>query len=332
MRVSLVLIVSAIASAGAFTVPSSLKKQKTAPASFAPLVHGKTAVFLSENHDNNDNQVSKALDLQNTLNKITTTTTMTTCGLMTWLATSEMAGAAAGPDWGIFEGRTGSILHPIVMGSLFAMSLYTAFLGFQWRRQRTLGDDISSLKAKLPKLPTDYKTIQEAIDSGEEMEPKYLSELQAAIPVEQEIQALTAERKQLSSQNNRDQHYTQGAWIAFFGTLFAIEVCVTECMYVHFDVVGIYTTCCRIPHSLFLYTVIPGTTQYVCQGWKTLSRTTPLCRCRFGGLLGSCRGMRPLHAKGQRYGSQSSYCGQCVWPSSLCLASDIGTSHSVQGT
>lgn len=209
MRVSLVLIVSAVATAGAFTVPS-LRKQK--PASFA-LVRGKTALFMSES-DDKDNQ-DKMFDFPtlspNTLNKITASS------LMTWLAASEMAGAA-GPDWGIFEGRTGSILHPIMMGSLFATSLYTAFLGFQWRRQRTLGDEISSLKAKLPKIPSDYKTIQQAIDSGE---MENLSELQAAIPIETEIQELTAERK--SSQNNRDKHYTQGAWIAFFGTLFAIE-------------------------------------------------------------------------------------------------------------
>jgi predicted lipid-binding transport protein (Tim44 family) len=220
MRVSLVLIVSAVATAGAFTVPS-VRKQK--PASFAfALVHGKTALFMSES-DDKDNQ-DKTFDFPtlspNTLNKITASS------LMTWLAASEMAGAA-GPDWGIFEGRTGSILHPIMMGSLFATSLYTAFLGFQWRRQRTLGDEISSLKAKLPKIPSDYKTIQQAIDSGD---MENLSELQAAIPIETEIQELSAERKQLSSQNNRDKHYTQGAWIAFFGTLFAIEVCDTECV------------------------------------------------------------------------------------------------------
>ena len=29
---------------------------------------------------------------------------------------------AAGPDWGLFEGKTGSLLHPIMM---FAMATYT---------------------------------------------------------------------------------------------------------------------------------------------------------------------------------------------------------------
>jgi hypothetical protein len=231
MRVSLALIVSAIVSAGAFIVPSqSLKKQK--PASFA-LIHGngKAELLLSKSDSDDKNNKVMAFDVCTfSPNKMiaTSPSVMT----MTWLATSEMAGAAAGPDWGIFEGRTGSILHPISMGTLFAMSLYTAFLGFQWRRQRTLGDEISSLKGTLPKIPSDYKTIQEALASGEIMEESLAKELQAAIPIETKIQELTAERKQLSSQNNRDKHYTQGAWIAFFGTLFAIVVCYcyTECV------------------------------------------------------------------------------------------------------
>lgn len=206
MRISLVLIASGFASAGAFTSPP-LKK----PASFA-VRHGKTTSFLPQQHDDK----ADVFDFPKSPGRFTK---FTASSLMTWLATSSMA-AADSPDWGIFEGRTGSILHPITMGSLFGLSLYTAYLGFQWRRQRTLGDEISSLKKQLPKLG-DFKTIQQAIDSGE---MENVAELQAAIPIEKQIQDLTEERKELASQNNRDKHYTQGSWIAFLGTLFAIEV------------------------------------------------------------------------------------------------------------
>jgi len=132
---------------------------------------------------------------------------------------------AAGPDWGIFEGRTGSLLHPIAMGSMALFSLYTGFLGLQWRRQRTMGDEISTLKATMPNLGG-AKTIAEAItnaESAEDVDSALVAKLKGAIPVEKEVAALMAERKELSSQGNRDKHFNQGALLAFIGTAFAIE-------------------------------------------------------------------------------------------------------------
>jgi len=220
MRFSTVLIASSLVSlAGAFAPAPFLQK----PATLTARTASTTARFLSENQNDDDTVKSllntasankNSYDLSSTFGKTTA------ASLISWLATTGVA-SAAGPDWGIFEGRTGSILHPIMMGSLFGLSLYTAFLGFQWRRQRTLGDDISALKKQMPSLGS-YKTIQEALNSGE-MESEEAS-LKAALPIEKEINDLTAERKELASQGNRDQHYTQGAWIAFLGTAFAIEV------------------------------------------------------------------------------------------------------------
>ena len=53
---------------------------------------------------------------------------------------------ADSPDWGLFEGKTGSLLHPAMMGSLFLLSLSTGWKGWQWRRQRELGGEIQELK------------------------------------------------------------------------------------------------------------------------------------------------------------------------------------------
>jgi hypothetical protein len=132
---------------------------------------------------------------------------------------------AAGPDWGIFEGRSLSLLHPVMMGSMLIFSLYTAFLGFNWRRQRTMGDEISTLKKSLPKFSE--SSLSEAIagaKAADTVDSALVSKLQAALPIESEISTLTAERKELSSQNNKDRHFNQGSLLALIGTSFAIEV------------------------------------------------------------------------------------------------------------
>jgi hypothetical protein len=41
------------------------------------------------------------------------------------------------------------------MGSLFAATGWAGWLGWQWRRTRTIGDDIKALKAQLPKPAAD---------------------------------------------------------------------------------------------------------------------------------------------------------------------------------
>jgi hypothetical protein len=73
--------------------------------------------------------------------------------LARWSTTPLTANAAnAAPDWGLFAGRTASLIpvYPLTMGSLLAFALYTAYLGFQWRRQRTLGNEINALQLTLP--------------------------------------------------------------------------------------------------------------------------------------------------------------------------------------
>lgn len=233
MRVSLVLLGSCLVGlAGAFSpTPSSLSCSNTVGSKnlklIAPPRDSLALRFASLNNSDNDSDdvspdIHNKFDLSSTFSKTASTT------LISWLATTGMASADS-PDWGLFEGRTGSILHPITMGGLFGLSLYTAYLGFQWRRQRTLGDEISSLKKQMPNLGS-YKTIQEALDSGE-MDSSEEAQLKAAIPVEKEMNDLTAERKELASQGNRDKHYLQGTIIAFLGTVFAIEVSLFDRMF-----------------------------------------------------------------------------------------------------
>ena len=56
---------------------------------------------------------------------------------------------AAGGEFGILEGRSFALLHPLVMGGLFGYTLWAGYLGWQWRRVRTVQDEINDLKKQL---------------------------------------------------------------------------------------------------------------------------------------------------------------------------------------
>lgn len=140
------------------------------------------------------------------------------------LLSSDVANAA-GPDWGIFEGKTGSLLHPAMMFGMLILSASTALLGFDWRRQRTIGGEISDLKKTLPKL-NGASSVEEALkacQAAEEVDSSQLALLKSALPIDAQIQELQTERKTLTAKGPKDKHYGQGAMLAFLGTVFAIE-------------------------------------------------------------------------------------------------------------
>lgn len=56
---------------------------------------------------------------------------------------------AVGGEFGILEGRTFALIHPIVMGSLFVYTLWAGYLGWQWRRVRTIQTEINELKKQV---------------------------------------------------------------------------------------------------------------------------------------------------------------------------------------
>jgi hypothetical protein len=140
-----------------------------------------------------------------------------------WALTSSSA-MAAGPDWGLFEGKTLSLVHPIMMASMLVFSILTALLGFDWRRQRTIGDEISALKKTLPDLGG-ASSVAEAVAAAEASEDSVLAaKLKGAAPIESQIKEMQAERKALAEKGPRDKHFSQGSRLALIGTVFAIEV------------------------------------------------------------------------------------------------------------
>jgi hypothetical protein len=101
---------------------------------------------------------------------------------------------AKGGQWGPLEGKASSLLHPLSEGLLFLVTLYTGFLGWQWRQTRLVGMEISDLRKQVPK----------SLDPEEEI-PHAVQELQA------QIAQLTSDRKELIQGQFKDKHYTLSA-------------------------------------------------------------------------------------------------------------------------
>lgn len=86
--------------------------------------------------------------------------------------------AAVGGEFGILEGRTFALVHPIVMGSLFFYTLWAGYLGWQWRRVRTVQNEINELKKQVKPTPvTPEGTPVEAPPSPVELKIQQLTEV-----------------------------------------------------------------------------------------------------------------------------------------------------------
>ncbi|KAK1438069.1 hypothetical protein QVD17_03872 [Tagetes erecta] len=115
---------------------------------------------------------------------------------------------AAGGEFGILEGRSLALVHPIMMGGLFVYTLYAGYLGWQWRRVRTLQDEINELK-KQDKAPV-------AVTVPEGAAPAPPS------PVQLQIQRLTEERKELIKGQYKEKHFNAGSILLGFGVFESI--------------------------------------------------------------------------------------------------------------
>ncbi|OVA04434.1 Protein of unknown function DUF4079 [Macleaya cordata] len=114
---------------------------------------------------------------------------------------------AAGGEFGLLEGRTLALIHPIVMGSLFFYTLWAGYLGWQWRRVRTIQNEITELKKQVKPVAVSPE--------GKEV-PSTPS------PIEVKIQQLTEERKELLKGSFRDRHFNAGSILLGFGVFEAV--------------------------------------------------------------------------------------------------------------
>ncbi|XP_055962161.1 uncharacterized protein LOC130015644 [Mercurialis annua] len=105
-------------------------------------------------------------------------------------------------DFGILEGRTFALIHPAVMGFLFCYTLWAGYLGWQWRRVRTVQDEINEMKKQIkPAAVTPDGNPVESPPS----------------PVELKIKQLTEERKELIKGSYREKHFNAGSLLLAFG-------------------------------------------------------------------------------------------------------------------
>lgn len=272
----LLLAALATTSAVAFTVPttSTVTSQSTRLSAFE----------FDDDNNNISAQIYDPLNLSNDESSTTISNNNKAAAITTALltaATPLAASANDSPNWGIFEGRTGSLLHPAAMGSMALFSLSTALLGFQWRRQRTLGEEISSLKKQLPNL-NGAASVSAAIataEGAESVDTNYVNTLRGSLSIESQINELSKERKELASAGPKDKHFSQGSLLLFIGTAFAIEVsylmfvCLLADFFVVDNILSIIMCSLNIIYN-YTSTQTKGTTKHIRTCRKTLPRTT----------------------------------------------------------
>ena len=81
------------------------------------------------------------------------------------------------------EGRTAALIHPIVMGSLFVTTLWAGYLGWQWRRIRTIQNEINELKKQVKPVAVapDGTPASDSLPSPIEAQIQKLTEVVSAL-------------------------------------------------------------------------------------------------------------------------------------------------------
>ncbi|CAA7403702.1 unnamed protein product [Spirodela intermedia] len=124
---------------------------------------------------------------------------------------------AVGGELGILEGRTLALVHPVVMGGLFVYTLWAGYLGWQWRRIRTIQDEVNELKKQVKPAPS------AVLSTGAE---EAAAPPAAPSPVESKILQLTEERKVLLKGSYRERHFNAGSILLGFGVFEAVGGCL----------------------------------------------------------------------------------------------------------
>lgn len=130
------------------------------------------------------------------------------------------AALAVGGEFGILEGRSFALLHPLIMGGLFAYTLWAGYLGWQWRRVRTVQDEINALKKQLkPAAAATPAAVGAGADSSSTTTPPPAAASKSPSPAEVRIEELTEERKALLKGSFRDRHFNAGSLLLGLGVL-----------------------------------------------------------------------------------------------------------------
>lgn len=113
---------------------------------------------------------------------------------------------AKGGKWGPLEGKASSLVHPLIMGVLFLVTLYTGFLGWQWRQTRLVGVEIADLRKTLPKEQPD----DEHEDSSDVKR------------IKAQIAELTSTRGDMVKSQFKDRHFQISSLLLGGGIFFTV--------------------------------------------------------------------------------------------------------------
>ena len=142
-------------------------------------------------------------------------------------------------QYGILAGKTASLIHPTVMAALFGTSLYSGYLGLQWRRLRGLSEEIKDLQKQGPilstgpaKFPiadsiTDLNTKIASMSTETDGDAiavlkKDIDALNGASSIDSQITDLQTLRKKLQGAKLKDKHETTGSYLLGAGVTVAI--------------------------------------------------------------------------------------------------------------
>ncbi len=175
------------------------------------------------------NSLSEKNDLSNpTENKFDIASILLTSTALNFLLPAQEA-LAKGGEYGLLEGRIGSMMHPLTMLALFGTSVYSGYLGLQWRNLREIGEKLKQLNSDIPKLSsgmsasfplsgTISKLRSEITSLNAETDAsqisklnKDISTLSSQLDLDITYTELSNTRKELVAANLRDKHYATGS-------------------------------------------------------------------------------------------------------------------------
>jgi len=121
---------------------------------------------------------------------------------------------AKGGVYGPLEGKVSSLVHPLIMGSLFLYTCYIGFLGWQWRSTRLIGGEINELKAEIKK----HHAGKEKHPDGEHEDAPPMSAAEKKLQAD--LDEMTARRKELVEGKYKGKHYEASALLLAGGIFF----------------------------------------------------------------------------------------------------------------
>lgn len=202
-----------------------------------------------------DFESESASFLKGSSNKVTKASLSVLSSLTLPLLLPAQEAVAKGGEYGLLEGRSFALVHPLSMFVLFTLTAWTGYLGLQYRRTRELATEISSLKKSLPTLSTGDKvpsstsamdsliaTLEASISPPSPANSNVnaavsdapianLDQLKSDINTLQsasiralvsDIESKTTTRKDLMKEDFRDSHFSSGSWLLGVGVFASI--------------------------------------------------------------------------------------------------------------